>query len=57
MENYIKKARNDKSGKKFWKLVNREKMRREGVDRSIDPREWVKHFTRQLGGSKVEKER
>lgn len=41
-------VRKDKVGMKFWKLINKHKTRREGIDECIIPEDWLNHFAKQL---------
>lgn len=46
----------DKSGRKFWEMVNRQRKNREGISDRIDMTEWEEHFMKQMDGAKTEEE-
>ncbi|XP_025265271.1 uncharacterized protein LOC112638231 [Camponotus floridanus] len=48
-------AKNDKSGKKFWEIINRQRKRRTKMSDKIKINEWKEHFQVQMKGT-VEKE-
>ncbi|XP_025271364.1 golgin subfamily A member 6-like protein 22 [Camponotus floridanus] len=50
-EKIIEEMRRDKTEKKFWEIVNQNRKRREGIDENIRREDWIKHFTKQLGGT------
>lgn len=45
-----KAAKEDKTGKKFWNLVNRQRKRRNNIDEEITMEEWTEHFKKQFDG-------
>jgi len=48
-------AKKDKTGKKFWEIINRQKRRRTKMSDKIKMSEWKEHFQEQMEGT-VEKE-
>lgn len=49
-EKMLKEIEEDRSEKKFWEMVNQNRKKREGIDENIEKEEWMRHFTKQLGG-------
>lgn len=49
----IEELKKDKTGSKFWQIVNQNRKKREGVEESIQSEDWDSHFERQLGGRKA----
>lgn len=48
MEEKMEEAKRDKTGKKFWNLMNKCRRKRETVDSTIEVDAWIAHFTKQL---------
>ncbi|XP_025262551.1 golgin subfamily A member 6-like protein 22 [Camponotus floridanus] len=53
-EKIIEEMRRDKTEKKFWEIVNQNRNGREGIDENIRREDWIKHFTKQLGGTEID---
>ncbi|XP_025837669.1 uncharacterized protein LOC112906852 [Agrilus planipennis] len=50
-------ARKDKTGKKFWELINKQRTKKEEISKKIHMVEWTEHFAKQMGGKVVEETR
>lgn len=50
------KAEKDKTKKKFWNLINRQRCKKERISEKIKISEWVKHFKNQMLGVELEEE-
>lgn len=52
-EDELEEVREDKKGRKFWKLINKQGRRIEGIDECIIPQDWRNHFPKSLEGSSL----
>lgn len=51
----VEELKKDNTRSKFWQAVNQNRKKEEGVEESIESKEWVNHFEKQLGGKDAER--
>ena len=55
-EKILKEVEEDRTERKFWKVVNESRKRGGRISKLITDREWLEHFIIQFGGERVEQE-